>query len=260
MLDRITPVILTLNEAPNIARTLGMLHWAKEVVVLDSGSTDSTAEIARSVPNVRFWSRPFDNPADQWNAAVSDPQIPTEWVLALDADYIVPPAFVAEARSLSPADSVCGFRAHFNYAVQGTVLRASLYPPHVVLFRRTRGRYVQDGHTQRLLLEGPAEDLRARIIHDDRKPFSRWLASQRRYARQEGDRLRALPWTAAGVPDVVRKSLILAPWVVPAYILFGRGVVLDGWRGLRYAAERAIAEIFIARALISSYFGRRTPR
>jgi glycosyltransferase involved in cell wall biosynthesis len=260
MLDKITPVILTLNEAPNIARTLRMLQWAREVVVLDSGSTDNTAEIARSVPNVRFWSRPFENQAAQWNAAVSDPHIQTEWVLALDADYVVPPALVAEAGSLFPADSISGYRAHFNYAVQGAVLRASLYPPHVVLFRRARGRYVQDGHTQRLILEGPAEDLRARIIHDDRKPFSRWLASQRRYARQEAERLRALPWTAAGVPDLVRKTVVLAPWIVPSYTLFGRGVVLDGWRGLRYAAERAIAEVFIARALINSYFGQRSSR
>jgi hypothetical protein len=176
-------------------------------------------------------------------------------VLALDADYAVPPSLVAELRSLAPPESLAGYRGHFAYAVRGRVLRASLYPPHVVLFRRIRGRYVQDGHAHRLVLDGPTQDLQERIIHDDRKPFSRWLASQRRYADQEAERLGAVEWSAAGVRDRVRKALFLAPWLVPAYTLFGKGVALDGWPGLRYAAERAIAEGFIARALARRLFG-----
>lgn len=258
MLDKITPVVLTLNEAPNIARTLGMLQWAKEVVVVDSGSTDGTTEFARALPNVRVWTRPFDTHAHQWNAAVGDPEIKTEWVLALDADHLVTQALVAELAALSPAESVSGYRARFEFAISGTVLRGSLYPPHVVLFLRSRGRYVQDGHTQRLVLDGPVQELKATIIHDDRKPSSRWLASQRQYARQEAERLCALSWREAGARDRVRKMLIVAPLTVPAYALFGQGVVLDGWRGLRYAAQRALAEVFIACALVRSHLGRRS--
>ena len=53
MLDDITPLVLTRDEAPNIARTLGQLRWARDVVVLDSGSVDDTVSIARTFPNVR---------------------------------------------------------------------------------------------------------------------------------------------------------------------------------------------------------------
>jgi len=259
VLDKITPVVLTLNEAPNIARTLGMLQWANEVVIVDSGSTDGTPQVARAFPNVRIWTRLFDSHAHQWNAAVHDSQIKTEWVLALDADYLVSPPLVAELATLRPAEEVSGYRARFVFAMGGRVLRGSLYPAHVVLFRQGRSHYIQDGHTQRLVLDGAIEELTVPIIHDDRKPMSRWLASQRDYARQEAERLRALSWSKAGTRDRVRKMLIVAPWAVPAYALFGQGVVLDGWSGLRYAVQRALAEVFIARALVRSHLGRRSP-
>ncbi len=245
MLDKITPVILTLDEAPNVARTLEVLQWAKEVVVLDSGSTDGTTEVARRFPNVRVWTRTFDSHARQWNAAVGDPQIKTDWVLALDADYLVTPSLVAELAALSPPELVSGYCARFEFALGGTLLRGSLYPPHVVLFRRGRG-------------DGAVEQLTATIIHDDRKPMGRWLASQRGYALHEAERLRALSWSQSSMRDRVRKMLIIAPWAVPAYALFGQGVVLDGWSGLRYGAQRALAEVFIAHALLRTFLGRRS--
>ncbi len=179
-------------------------------------------------------------------------------MLALDADYLVTPSLVAELAALSPPELVSGYCARFEFALGGTLLRGSLYPPHVVLFRRGRGRYMQDGHTQRLVLDGAVEQLTATIIHDDRKPMGRWLASQRGYARHEAERLRALSWSQSSMRDRVRKMLIIAPWAVPAYALFGQGVVLDGWSGLRYGAQRALAEVFIAHALLRTFLGRRS--
>jgi glycosyltransferase involved in cell wall biosynthesis len=66
-LDLITPLILTYNEAPNIDRTLRPLSWAKEVIVIDSGSTDETLAICKKFQNVRIVIRPFDNHTAQWN-------------------------------------------------------------------------------------------------------------------------------------------------------------------------------------------------
>ena len=130
MLDDITPVILTRDEEPNIARTLGQLSWAKDVVVVDSFSTDATAEIARRFPNVHLFQRAFDDHAKQW--AFGQQQVRTRWFLALDADYFVPDALARELETLEPG-SLRGYRASFRYAVGGRTLRASLYPPRIVL-------------------------------------------------------------------------------------------------------------------------------
>ncbi len=68
MLDQVTGSVLTYNEALNIGRTLAALSWAKEIVIIDSGSTDGTLEIARGAhANVRIVTRAFDSFAAQCN-------------------------------------------------------------------------------------------------------------------------------------------------------------------------------------------------
>ena len=92
MLAQITPVVLTYNEAANIGRVLARLTWADRVVVLDSFSTDETESIASGYPNVTFQQRRFDTHANQWNFGLRETGIGTPWVLALDADYVLPEA------------------------------------------------------------------------------------------------------------------------------------------------------------------------
>ena len=89
MLDQITPLILTYNEAPNIARALAGVSWAKDIVVVDSFSDDETVAIAKSFPQVRVFQRTFDNHRNQWEFGLKETGITTPWVLALDADYVV---------------------------------------------------------------------------------------------------------------------------------------------------------------------------
>src|SRR6185436_3683314 len=105
MLDQITPLILTFDEAPNIGRCLEALAWARDIVVVDSGSTDATLEICAAFPQVRVLSRPFDNHAAQWNFAVHETGIGAAWVLCLDADYMIPDAVAREIDALAPADT-----------------------------------------------------------------------------------------------------------------------------------------------------------
>ena len=88
-MNDVTGLILTANEAPNIARTLGPLSWLRDIVIVDSMSTDGTAEIAAGFPNVRVFTRAFTTHAEQWNFGLEQTGIATEWVLALDADYVL---------------------------------------------------------------------------------------------------------------------------------------------------------------------------
>ena len=75
MLDQITPVILTYNEAPNIGRTLERLAWAREIVVVDSFSDDETLAIVDRTPQARLLQREFDCLANQWNFALNEARI-----------------------------------------------------------------------------------------------------------------------------------------------------------------------------------------
>src|SRR5437588_1231785 len=137
MLDLITPLILTYNEAPNIGRTLEELSWARDIVVVDSLSDDETVEIASSFPQVRVVQRTFINHAAQWNFGLNETGISTEWVLALDADFVLTPEFVDELKALRPAAERNSYQVKFRYCVNGRILRSGVYPPVTVLSRRS---------------------------------------------------------------------------------------------------------------------------
>jgi glycosyltransferase involved in cell wall biosynthesis len=249
MLNRITPLILTHNEAPNIARTLERLSWAGDIVVVDSGSNDGTRDIARNHRGVRVFERPFTTHDEQWNFGVAETGITTEWVLALDADFVLSHELIEELRGLQPPNDVAGYRASFTYCVGGRPLRSAVYPPVTVLFRRAAGRYEQDGHTQRVNVQGAVRPLQARIFHDDRKSLGRWLSSQARYMALEADKL-----TAANRPlslvDRARQLIVVAPPAMFVYCLLARGGILDGRRGLYYAMQRTAAEAILSLYLL----------
>jgi glycosyltransferase involved in cell wall biosynthesis len=241
-LTTITPLILTYNEEANINRTLGRLTWAERVVVVDSYSEDATIDIATSYDNVDLVRRKFDDHTSQWNYGLD--QVDTDWVLSLDADYQVPSAFVEETQTLRADDPQAAYRATFEYCVFGEPLSANLYPPRIVLFRNAQAQYVQDGHTQRLAVEGAVGVLDTPIRHDDRKSLDRWFDNQRGYARLEAEKLRAAD--DLGLPDRLRKTDVWGPLLVPLYCLFAKGLVFDGWAGWYYTLQRTYAELIIA--------------
>src|SRR5271168_2828080 len=110
MLDHVTPVLLTYNEIQNISRPLSHLVWAKDIVVVDSGSTDGTLAVLASCPNVRVFERTFDTHANQRRYAVEETQIATDWSLRLDADYQVSDALISEIAALDPNAPVNAYR------------------------------------------------------------------------------------------------------------------------------------------------------
>jgi len=249
MYDQIIPVILTLNEEPNLDRTLSKLRWARSVVVLDSHSDDGTEKIAKSFSNVTFCQRSFDCLANQWNAGIEFAARKGDWVLALDADYLLSDELVDELGKLKPDGDVAGYEAHFIYCIDGSPLRASLYPPHTVLFRAELGQYVQDGHAHRLLLPDPTRRLIYPIFHDDRKSWERWHASQVGYARLEAEKIRRSPWDALPISGKIRRIPLLGIVVPPVYLLLCKGLWRNGILGLKYVRQRLIAEWLIQKAL-----------
>jgi len=258
----LTALVLTYNEEENIGRTLSSISWIEKVVVLDSYSTDETAKIARTYPNVVVAQRKFDDHTSQWNFGLE--QVATPWVLSLDADYQLSDRLAAEIQQLNWSEEIAGYAARFEYRIFGKSLRASVYPPRVVLFRRDHGRYMADGHTQLLKIDGSVGELHSPIYHDDRKPLSRWIQSQDSYAKLEARYLlnvdRGLSVNGHQLSggtrqlkpqDRLRLAIYFAPVVMFFYLLFGRGLILDGWRGWYYVAQRVIAELLLSLRLLS---------
>jgi glycosyltransferase involved in cell wall biosynthesis len=251
----ITGLVLTRDEAPNIARTLAKLAWLPEIVVVDSHSTDGTQQIAAGFPNVRVVERRFTTHAEQWNFGLEDTGITTEWVLALDADFVLSDAVVREIQALDPDESIAGYSVAFKYCIDGQPLRGAAYPPVSVLYRRARGRYQQDGHTQRIHLEGDVRRLDAPVMHDDRKSLTHWLASQARYMSLEADKLSD-PAARIGFADQLRRLIVIAPPAMFWYCYLVRGGILDGKAGLFYALQRSVSEAILSLFLVRRMLGR----
>ena len=249
MLDQITPLILTSNEAPNIGRTLQSVSLAKDIVVVDSFSDDDTLEIAKSFPPVRVFQRAFDSHRNQWQFGLKETGITTPWVLALDADYVLSDELITELERLKPKPGTAGYRANFVYCINGKKLQSGIYPPVTVLYRREAASYIQDGHTQRVALEGPVEDLRAPIFHDDRKSLKTWLSAQARYTELEAQKLRSTDFSELNFPDRLRRWRIVMPPAMFVYCLIIRRGIFDGRAGFYYAFQRAMAELMLSHRL-----------
>jgi len=244
MLSSITPLILTYNEAPNIRRTLERLKWARQIVVLDSFSTDETLAIVGQFPHTRTIQRRFDDHTSQWNFGLE--QVRTSWVLTLDADYVLSEELIQELGRLTEKEGIVAYFARFIYCARGRPLRATLYPPRAVLFKKANGRFQPDGHTQLLQISGGSGSLCSPILHDDRKPFERWLQEQTRYTRLEAEHLLAAPAMALNMADRLRRKVCVAPFLVFFYTLFGKGLILDGLPGCHYVFQRTLAEAMLS--------------
>lgn len=247
MLEQITVLILTYNEAPNIQRTLDSLTWAKHILIIDSFSNDETLEIASRYKQVQVIQNKFVSFAQQCNFGLS--KVRTEWVLSIDADYFIPEEFKTELSALKPS-TYDGYEAKFKYCVFGKPLRGTLYPPRNVLYKKEKAVYEEDGHAHRVKITGETGILHQYIYHDDRKPLSRWLLSQDNYMKIEVKKIMETPREKLNLNDRIRAQKIWAPFLVFFYCLIWKRGILDGWQGWFYAFQRMLAEMLLSVRLI----------
>jgi glycosyltransferase involved in cell wall biosynthesis len=245
----VTPVILTFNEASNIQTTLASLTWASRVVVLDSGSTDETEEIARSFNNVNWYVRQFDNHRAQWLCAIHESSIKTDYVLALDADMRPGVGFRDELKAFLKSGKFAGARIPFEYRMLGHALRGSIYPAQIRLFKKNQVRVVQLGHSQAFEVNGNVCKFRSSLIHEDLKPMSRWLNNQMKYASLEAVRIRR-----AGKQTLKDRLRVagFSPAIVGAWAYISAGGPFRPVASRAYACERVIFEAILSRMLTES--------
>jgi glycosyltransferase involved in cell wall biosynthesis len=260
---KVSVLLLTHNEESNISSCLAALAWCDDVVVVDSGSTDRTVEIARS-HGARILLRPFDDFAHQRNFGLEHGEFRNEWVLHLDADEIVTAYFIEQMNTLIAPLGVDAWRVPSKTMLLGQWLRhAGMYPSYQVrLGLRDRLRFQQVGHGQREALSPeriatfPEPYLHYNFSHGMR----RWLEKHVRYARDEArlilqDRSGVTPTDGQHDVSSRRRTLKrlashLPLWLRPGarmfYILVVRQGIRDGRAGLFYALMLAIYEGMIA--------------
>ncbi len=98
--------------------------------------------------------------------------------------------------------------------------------------------------------QGQSTTLNRSILHDDHKFLKHWLWIQDRYMLLEVKKLTTTPPDQLSLADKIRKTKVLAPFVVLIYCLVVKGGMFDGWHGWYYALQRFLAETLLALRLI----------
>ncbi len=240
-----TVLIISYNEEENMYRTLNALKGIDEVILIDSGSSDETQAIAQKFPNVKVYVRAFDNLMNQWNYGHT--LASNDWILSLDADYVLPEDTVKELQTLDR--NYVAYEARFRYCIYGKVVRSAILPSRILFYNRKRCHYAQDGHAQKLLVQGAVGKIHQFIYHDDRKNLERWLWSQNIYSTQELEKLNNTQTRICNI-DRLRKYTALTPVIIFFYCLIVRGGILEGRKGLFYAMQRMYAELILSLKIV----------
>jgi len=160
-------VIITKNEAAVISRCLASIAWADEIVVLDTDSTDNTAEIARQHGAKVTILKDWPGFGMQKNRAL---ELATcDWVLSLDADEWVTADLRAEiARVLTTPDHYAAFRLPRRSSYCGRFMHHSGWWPDYVtrLFKRGAAQFSEDLVHEKLLVSGVTGSLRLPLMHE----------------------------------------------------------------------------------------------
>lgn len=254
----VTVVVPVMNEELNLPRCLGQLGRFAEVLVVDSGSTDRTGEIAieHGAELVQFqWTGGYPK---KRNWILMNHCFATDWVLFLDADEVVDESFCnALDAALRCSDKVGYWLNYTNYFL-GRELRRGVPQRKLALIRVGAGLYerIEEDAWSGLdmeihehpVLNGPVGEIAERIDHRDFRGVDRFLGRHVEYAKWEAARYRVLQ--TAGIEHAnhltARQSFKyrhFSKWWYPAfYFLFAYVVklgFLDGRAGFVYAFYKA---------------------
>jgi len=187
----VSAVIITMNEAANIGRCLESVRWCDEIVVVDSGSTDATAEIAARY-GCRVSVRGFTGYGDQKRHAVN--QASHEWILSIDADEVVTPALREELCGLLAVKSdVAGVEIPRTMVFLGREFRhgAEHAAPLLRMFRKTRGGFTGAAVHERIDVQGPVTRCNAEMLHYSYVSIEQYLQKFNAYTTAAASMLQA---------------------------------------------------------------------
>lgn len=237
MRKTISVAIITYNEEANLARTLASVAWADEIVVVDSGSTDGTAEIAREY-EAKLFREEWKGFAGQKNSAVA--KCSADLVLSLDADEEVSTFLAAQIQSVLGADEsskrayTLPRRNHFL----GRWIRHGGYYPDRKLRLFPRGTCIfqerQVHESMRLIAQNVTQDeitLHGDLIHHCYPTLEDYILHMQRYSSLGAEQARLEGKTSATLFAFLG-NVIVNPAATFVYNYIFRAGFLDGREGL----------------------------
>ena len=256
-MNNLVVIILTKDEEANLAKALASIGSRAPVVVVDSGSTDRTLEIARA-HEVELYENPFVDYAHQRNFALDQVRDRFEWTFFLDADEEITPELWFDIEATIDRNEVDGAYVGLTFHVLGRELRHGAFARAAILrlmrtkdarFTRGTNERVDDSQMRVTLLP-------SKLKHDDAKPLSAWFRKHVRYAEREANHYledkandRGLEGfnlrTKAGRTIGARWAYNKLPLFVRPWVHFARTVVWQsGWRdgipGILYAGMQSL--------------------
>lgn len=186
----ITVIILTKNEEKNIEACITSARQiARRIIVVDSGSTDSTKMLAEK-NGAEFWFHQWPGHAAQFNWALDHCNIQTQWVFRLDADERISKELAEEILDkLADASNqgVDGYRMRWRiYFMNKWIKHGGTHKPYFLrLFRFGKGRVENKLMDEHIVVEGRVEKLAADLIHYDYKGLDAWLTKHIWYSKLE---------------------------------------------------------------------------
>jgi len=266
-------MILTKDEELNIEHSVrSVIGLARNVFVVDSGSTDRTREIAEGL-GATVVDRPWLGFAKQKNWAIDELAWESDWVFILDADESVMPDLESELRRVCGADAGSvqekGFYINRYFVFLGKRLRHCGYYPswNLRLFRRGCARYVEREVHEHMEVDGPTGRLGGHMEHHDRRGLEVYMAKHNRYSTLEAKELlegeSQIQRVAAAdgkEPALFGDAIQRTRWIklhvypkLPARWLFRflymyvlKLGVLDGLTGLRFCLFISAYELLIS--------------
>jgi hypothetical protein len=229
---RLCGIVLTRNEARVIERCLGSLRFCDELIVVDSGSTDATREIA-----VACGARVHEHPdwpgfAEQRNRGLGHAR--ATWCLMVDADEWVPEPLAHEILAAIEAGNASAFRMPRLSSYCGQFIRhGGWWPDHVTrLMRRDAARYEGRIH-ERCVVDGPVGTLTEPLMHESFRDLEQVLGKMNAYSTWGAQSLHE-KGRRPGLTSAVAHGLwtFIRTWLL-------RGGFLDGRRGFMLAVSNA---------------------
>ena len=250
--ELLTVIIPVYNEEKNLPLCLDCIRELEHKVVVDSGSTDRTKEIALEY-GCQFMEFKWDgHPPKKRTWAMRNCGVKTPWVMFLDADERMTDSFKKELVEVLPTTKHDKFWCFFNNWFMGRMMRHGDTFRKDYLVRYGRGEFEQIEETkwsrlpiemhEHIIIKGTAGKIKARLEHHDKRNLSNYYMKHCDYADFEAKRFMAIKdWSKLSGREKIKYTLLrnkIFPFAYFVYCYIIRGGFLDGTAGFYFSLNK----------------------